>query len=303
MSDFFSFQPPRRRGLLFHAGAIMVLAATSAICFLLGLDQTVGLYIVILLILSLLLFAPLPLILYRGYALLRANYRLERDGLRLRWGLRAEDIPLPDIEWVHRASDLPADLPLPRLVWPGAIRGTVLVRDLGPVEYLASSRDTLLLIATRKRVYAISPEDPDQFLRAFQQAFEMGSLEPISSISVLPVAYLSQIWADRRARYVLLASLLLTLLLFAGAGLVIPGRSLISIGFYPNGQPLPPVPSEQLILLPILGAFCFVTDLAVGLFLYRRENTRLIAFLIWGFAVLTESLFMAAIFQLVQVAG
>jgi hypothetical protein len=303
MSDSFAFQPPRRRGLLFHAGAVMALAATSAISFLLGLEQTVGVYIVLLLILSLVLFAPLPLFIYRGYALLRANYRLERDGLRLRWGLRAEDIPLPDIEWVRRASDLPADLPLPRLVWPGAIRGIVHVRDLGQVEYLASSRDTLLLIATHRRVYAISPEDPDQFLRAFQRAFEMGSLEPISSISVLPVAYLSQIWADRRARYILLVSLLITLLLFAGAGLIIPGRSSVSIGFYPNGEPLPPVPSEQLILLPILGAFCFVTDLATGLFLYRRQETRLIAFLIWAFALVTESLFMAAILQLAQVTA
>lgn len=303
MNDLFAFQPPRRRGLLFHVGAILALAATSAIAFLLGLEQTVGLNIVLLLVLSLVLFAPLPLILYRGYALLRASYRLERDGLRLRWGLRAEDIPLPDIEWVRRASDLPADLPLPGLVWPGAIRGTVNVRDLGPVEYFASSRDTLLLIATHQRIYAISPDDPDRFLRAFQQAFEMGSLEPISSVSVLPVAYLTQIWNDRRARFLILGSLLLTLLLFAAAGLIIPERSSISIGFYPNGQPLPPVPSEQLILLPILGAFSFVIDLAAGLFFYRRETTRLIAFFVWGSALITEGLFMAAIFQLSQVTA
>ncbi len=272
MSDLFSFQPPRRRGLLFHGGAILALAATSAISFLLGLEQTVGIYIVLLLLLSLILFAPLPVIIYRGYALLRASYHLEREGLRLRWGLRAEDIPLPDIEWIRRASDLPKDLPLPRLIWPGAIRGTVQVRDFGPVEYLASSRETLLLVATQRRVYAISPEDPDQFLRAFQQAFEMGSLEPISSVSVLPVAYLSQVWADRRARYTILVGFLLTLLLFASAGLVIPGRGTISIGFYPNGQPLPPVPSEQIILLPILGAFILLTDFAAGLFFYRREK-------------------------------
>jgi hypothetical protein len=299
MSDFFVFRPPLRRGLLFHGGALLALAATSAISFLLGMQQKTGLYIVILLLLSLILFAPLPFIVYRGYALLRASYRLERDGLRLRWGLRAEDIPLPEIEWVRRAQDLPRDPPLPRLYWPGAIRGTIQVRDLGPVEYMASSRSSLLLVATRRRIYAISPEDPEAFLRAFQQTFEMGSLEPLESVTVLPAAYLSQVWADVSARWMVVSSFLLTLVLFGGAGLVIPGRNEISLGFTPGGQPLPPVPSEQLILLPILGAFVFVIDLAAGLFFYRKVKTRLVAFLIWGSAIFTEGLFLAAVFRLV----
>lgn len=299
MSDFFAFRPPLRRGLFFHGGALLALAATSAISFLLGMQQRTGLYIVVLLLLSLLLFAPLPLIVYRAYALLRASYRLERDGLRLRWGLRAEDIPLPEIEWVRRVEDLPRDPHLPRLAWPGAILGTVQVRDLGLVEYMASSRSTLLLVATRRRIYAISPEDPDAFLRAFQQTFELGSLEPIESVTVLPAAYLTQVWSDVRARTMVIASFLLALVLFGVAGLVIPGQRQISLGFYPDGQPLPPVPSEQLILLPILGAFVFVIDLASGLFFYRNDRTRLTAFLIWGSAIFTEVLFLAAVAQLI----
>lgn len=293
-----SFRPPRQRGLLFHAGTGIVLSACSAFCFFNGLRQTDGIYIVLFFTLSLLFFAPLPLIIYRAYALVRASYRLERDGLRLRWGLRAEDISLPDIEWIHRASDLSANLPSPPLAWPGAFLGTVKVRSLGVVEYLASSRDTLLLIAGRNKVFAISPENPDLFLRAFQQVFEMGSLQPISSASIMPAAYIAQIWGDRRARLLFIASFSLVLLLFASAGLIIPGRGSISLGFYPNGQPLPSVPPGQAILLPILGAFVFVIDLAAGLFLYRRENTRLVALMIWGCAIFTEGLFLVAIFQL-----
>jgi hypothetical protein len=286
---------------MFHGGATLALAATSALAFLLGLEQKEGASIVMLLLLSLLLFAPLPLILYRGYALIRASYRLERDGLRLYWGLRAEDIPLPDIEWVRLATDLAADLPQPRLSWPGALLGIVHVHDLGAVEYLASTNKTLLLVATSQRIFAISPEDPDEFMQAFQHAFEMGSLAPLSSVSVLPAAYLSKIWSDRPARYILIAALGLTLFLFASAGLIIPGRTLISLGFYPNGQALPPVPAEQLMLLPILGTFIFMVDLVSGLFLYRLENKRRMAFLIWGCAVLTEGLFLTAIIQLAQV--
>ena len=246
-------------------------AATSAFSFLYGLKQQIGGNFILMMMLSLLLFAPLPLILYRMYALARASYRLERDGLRLRWGLRAEDIPLPEVEWVRRASDLPAELPLPRLYWPGALLGAVQVRDLGAVEYMASTTENLLLIATAQRIYAISPENAEEFLRAFQRTFELGSLSPISSASVLPAAYLAQIWSDRLARVILIVGLGLILFLWVGVSLSIPSRQTVSLGYSPGGQPLPGVPAEQMILLPVLAAFVFVIDLAVGLFFYRRD--------------------------------
>ncbi|RPJ43086.1 MAG: hypothetical protein EHM21_11990, partial [Chloroflexi bacterium] len=120
------FYPPRRRGLLFHALLILGLGGASALAFFYGLNQQSGsvqTYSVLLWLVSLLLFAPLPWIVYRAFALARASYRLERDGLRLRWGMRAEDIPLPDVEWVRRPADLATSLPLPPLHWPGAILG------------------------------------------------------------------------------------------------------------------------------------------------------------------------------------
>jgi hypothetical protein len=301
MNEPLVFRPPRRRGLLFHLGAALALAATSGLAFIVGLDQQIGTYFILLLILSLALFAPLPLVIYRAYALARAGYWLERDGLRLHWGLRAEDIPLPEIQWVRRAGDLAARLPLPRLFWPGALLGSIHTADLGQVEYLASSTRTLVLIATSGRVYGISPEDPEAFVRAFQRTMEMGSLTPLSSISVLPAAYLSRVWADRLARWVLLGGLALTLLLFVSASLLIPTRTAISLGFSPDGRPLPGVPAERLILLPILGAFIYLTDLATGLFLYRRDASRPAAYLLWVCQIITAALFLAAVLNIIRV--
>lgn len=301
MSEVFLFHPPRQRSLIFLGGSTLLLASASVASLVIGLKQEAGYLFVGLLLLSLALFAPLPMFLYRVYALLRASYRLERDGLRLRWGLRAEDIPLPEIEWVRKASDLASDLPLPALAWPGALRGTVRVRDLGAVEYMASTRRTLILVATAQKVYALSPEDPNRFLQSFRRSLELGSLDPISPASVLPVTYLNQIWRDRLARWILLGAFLLTILLFAGAGLVITGQVTIPLGFYPNGQPLPPGPAEQLLLLPILGAFVFLIDLAAGLFFYRRQLYRLLAYLVWGAGAATQSLLLIALLRLVQI--
>jgi hypothetical protein len=294
MSETAAFHPPRRRGILFHSTVILALSSSSALAFLVGMNQQNGTNFVLLLMISLIMFAPLPWVCYRVYALARASYRLERDGLRLRWGLRAEDIPLPNVEWVRRREDLALNLPLPRLAWPGAVLGAIQSGDLGTVEFLASTGQSLVLIATPHRVYAISPEDPDGFVRGFQRALEMGSLTPIESASVLPAAYASQLWADRAARVMLLGGLALTLLFFLGVGLAVPARAAASLGFYPTGTPLPPGPAAQMLLLPILGAFIFLADLATGVFFYRRVEQRPIAYLMWGSAVGSLLLLIAA---------
>ncbi len=294
MMEQLVFHPPRRRGILFQSTLILVLGGSSALAFLFGLNQPAAAYFVLFLLLSLLLFAPLPWVVYRLYALSRASYRLERDGLRLRWGMRAEDIPLPEVEWVRRYTELAGNLPLPRLHWPGAMLGKVKVADLGDVEYIAAETRSLLFIATSRRVYAISPRDPEEFLHLFQRSLEMGSLTPISSVSVLPAAYLSKLWTDVYARVLLLASLVCTLLLFVSVSLAIPMHTSVSLGFYPNGAPLPSGPAAQLLLLPILVAFIFLVDLPSGLFFYRRQNERLIAYAIWSGGLLATLLFGAA---------
>ena len=63
--------------------------------------------------------APLPLFTYRLYSLWRSTYVVARDGMRLRWGLRVEDIPISDILWVYRADEVEFSPSLPLLRWPG----------------------------------------------------------------------------------------------------------------------------------------------------------------------------------------
>ncbi len=294
MSQLGSFFPSRKKGLLLNGAAIVFLLALSAATFFFGLQQQAGTYFVLLLLLALLSFAPLPLLVYQIYALLRARYTLERDGLHLRWGLRAEDIPLVDVEWVRPASELPYDLPRPRPNWPGMLLGTVQVEGLGPVEYLASATEDLLLVATPNRIYAISPEDQEGFFGAVQEAFEMGSLDPIPAHSVLPAAYLARIWNDRFARWMVSLGLALALVFFIWVSLAIPGRETASLGFYPEGAPLPPSPATQLLLVPFLGLAFYALDLAVGLILYRQTSNRPLAYLLWGSSIFTTLLLVGA---------
>lgn len=294
----FLFRPARRSGLIFHSLAAILVAGGSVAAFWFAFRQPIGFLFVLFILLGLLLFFPLPLLLYRGYALLNARYIIERDGLRLRWGLRAEDIPLPEIEWVRPAADLAFQLPVPRLSMPGAVTGMLNVPDLGTVEYLASDRAAILLLATPHRVYAISPVDPVAFVRAFRDATEMGSLTPIDSFSARPAAFLRGVWGNPAARWLLAAGAIFVTALFILVTLLIPGLNQVSLGFDPTGQPAEPGQPGQLLLLPILGVLTFITDLIGGLFFYRWEEQRPVAYLLWAGAIITPVLLLVAVLLL-----
>ena len=125
------FPPARRAGLIFHIGAVLLLLGMAALVFLQAYQESVGQGFIFGILGSIVLVAPVPFLLYRGYALSQSTYTLDRDGLRLRWGLRGEDIPLPSIEWVRPAAELGFRLPLPFLQWPGAVVGRRRVEGLG----------------------------------------------------------------------------------------------------------------------------------------------------------------------------
>lgn len=289
------FLPPRRRGLLLHIGLGLVLAAVSAAAVFLAMRTAVGAYFVLLMLLALLLMGPLALVIYRGYALTQAAYTLERDGLRLRWGLRSEDIPLNAVEWVRPVTELGTALPTPPLSMPGAILGTRRVEGLGPVEFMASEPDDLILLAVPARIFAISPADPRAFSRSFQRAIELGSLSPLAARSARPAAYLQSTWDYRAVRILILTGAALSLALFVVTSLIIPTRAAIPLGFNAAGQPLEPGPSARLLLLPILGALVYLTDLVGGLYFFRKLPARPVAYLLWASGAVTVLLLLVSL--------
>ena len=294
-STSYSFQPIRRRGLFLLGVIVFISLSASITLFILALQEQYGAYFVLFLIVSLLLLLPAFFMMYRLYALIRAEYRVSREGVLLQWGLRREEIPLNDIDWVRLASETEVDLGVPPLTFPGAILGNVHSDELGDVEYMASDIESLMLISTPHKTYAISPADAAAFLDCFRRSFEMGSLAPLQSTSVLPATYLRTVWSDRWARAFVLAGFILTLLLLVVVSLVIPTLESVSLGFDSSGNKLTSVPSTQLLLLPILCIFFFVADLIGGLFFYRKSKTRPIAFILWIGSITTGILLSAAL--------
>jgi hypothetical protein len=130
-----------------------------------------------------------------------------------------------------------------------------------------------LLIATPLRIYAISPADSKGFLRMFNTITEMGSLAPLQPKSVYPKFVIQDLLEDPLASRLLAAAMVLNLGLLAWVAILIPSHSTLPLGFYATGDPQPPSPGAQLLLLPFLSGLNLFGDFVTGIYFYRRiEN-------------------------------
>jgi Bacterial PH domain len=259
-----------------------------------------GFSFLLYLLVALLAIAFIPGLVYRIFALQRARYILGRDGISLYWGLRREEIPINLINWVGPAEQNKATLSKPALHLPGAVLGIRPQVDGRPVEFLAARDTNLVVIVTPERTFAISPANKTEFLQTYRKLAEFGSLAPISQASVYPTFLLSRSWADRPARILLISSAILALGLILWASLSIPSHPMISLRLNSDGSPVELVPGIRLLLLPVLNTFFFIADLLMGLFFYRREDTRSLAYLMWASSLLTSLLFSGAVYFVIR---
>ena len=295
MTDF----PPPRRGRALQVTLIIVLTGLAVLFAVLASREPIGLRFTIYILAAAFAFFPLPFLVYWLYSLNRANYSLDREKLTLTWGLRVEQIPVSEVEWARPMETLASPLRLPLFHLPGAIAGVLHHPDLGPVEFLASDAGSLVLIATPKRVFVISPQDTSGFMQSIQRAIEMGSLLPAAPQSVYPGFVVVQAWESILARYLWLAGLFLNIGLLAWVTLLIPSLGQIPLGFLPSGAASTPVPGAGLILLPVISLFFFVIGWVAGLTFYRRPDHRPLAHIVWASGVISALLFLIAVMFIV----
>jgi hypothetical protein len=293
------FPPPKRQGLIIHGFLILALGVTALVGFISLSRAEVGPAFLISLLVSLFSFAPIPFLVYRAYSLWRADYHMDRDSLAINWGLRVEDIPLTDIEWMRPADDLTRPLVLPSLPLPGGLLGLRRHPDLGVVEFLASDVKKLLLVATAKRIFVISPDNPAALTQTFARTTEMGSLAPVEAKSVYPSFVVTRAWESGLARFLWLTGLFLNLGLFVWASLVIPSTPRVALGPQFAGSTLETVPSSQLIIFPVASLLLAATGWIAGLYFYRWDRERVLAFIVWGSSTLTSLLFLLAVLFIV----
>jgi hypothetical protein len=309
MRQAFVFQPESLPGIIFHIGALLALAGGAGWgIWQVGRAEIGPLFLAAIAPVALAVGLG-PLLVYRGLALRSAAYTLERDGIRLRWGLRSEAIPVNAIRWLRRSSEMQEAFPLPWPRWPGSVVGVRKLPGGGQIEFMASRSADLVLIAAGETVYAISPYSTDEFLETYQRLSELGSLAPLPAHSTHPSFLVARFWQAPLARLLVLAGAILNLVMLVWIILVAPGREQVVLGFIPGSEAAPAV---RLLLLPILSGFFFLVDFFLGLFFFRRRARvveeeqpspnpgQVLAYLLWGSGALSALLFLLGTFFILQ---
>ena len=283
------FLPPKRTGIWVLlvlllgviAGILYVLSAAS-----LAAQQTV---FMANLLAAVVLIAVGIWLLLRMHTLFTTRYMLSRGGLELRWGLRHEVIPMPEIVWIRRVSEFKSKLPLPAFSLPGVYFGKKQVLGLGTVEFAATDRRKFLLVACHERYFVISPQVEQEFLDLVERLTELGSLESFAPLSEGFATLWNSVWRDLTARRLILGSL--------AANVVLLVLALVLASLQPNviWATLETVPSQRLLLLPLLGLLAWLMDACAGAVFYLQEAIeKPIVYLLWGMPTILALLLATA---------
>ena len=254
-----------------------------------------------------LLLLALPLVLLvtnRLYGLVTARYRVDRDGLYVRWGMSYEQIPLDLISEVRPPRDSDAasegDPRRPRIGiwWPGCMVGR---SKGGEVDFFTTTKPLLVIRTTSGRALAISPPDSESFQAAILSATRMGSLEAIPEQSVRADFLVARVWKDRLARGLILAGLVIPLLLLGALVIMAPSLpELVPFGFGPTGQPTPLAPPGRLLLLPMIAGLIWIADLVLGAWFFGNDTDHPVAYALWGTAIVAGALLAGATWKLLS---
>ncbi len=262
-----NFTPQRTLGFaigLLLLSALLIAVALSIAQLGQGLISPLSLVWIGLLLLALPL---ILLVINRLYGLVTARYRVDRDGLYVRWGMSYEQIPLDMIseagplrEVDSDSENKPAEPRRPKFGfwWPGCMVGR---STGGLIDFFSTSKPPLVIRTTTGRALAISPPDVEAFQSAILSATRMGSLEAIPEQSVRADFLVTRVWNDRLARSLILAGLIIPLLLLGALVIMAPSLpELVPFGFGPGGQPTPLAPPGRLLLLPMIAGLVWMGD-------------------------------------------
>ncbi len=288
-------------GLLFLA-ILMAAIAVSIAQLGQGLISPISLVWIGLLLLALPL---LLLVINRLYGLVTARYRVDRDGLYVRWGMSYEQIPLDLISEVsppHEPDAVSEGEPRKPRIGIG-LPGCMVGRSKGGEDdFFTTTKPLLVIRTTSGRALAISPPDSESFQAAILSASRMGSLETIPEQSVRADFLVARVWKDRLARSLILAGLLIPLLLLGALVITAPSLpELVPFGFGPTGQPTPLAPPGRLLLLPMIAGLIWIADLVLGAWFFGNDSDHPVAYALWGTAIIAGALLSGATWKLLSI--
>lgn len=273
------WKPRKQVGLIWGVFllAALLLVCCSLIRSLWGAPVDLTLYLRSLLLLTTV--SLLLVVAYGLYALATMAYRVERNGLTIRWGLVQDVIPLRTIIEV---VPFPKGLKLAGAGWPGYNIGQSDVEGLGLVRlYATGAPEQGLLIRTRGCSYLLTPADVDGLIADYRARRSLGEIAQWPQEVRVPRLLRLPIVQDRCALLLFSCALVLNIALFGFLAAHYPTvapRLVLSYDAHGLGSRVGA--RSELFLLPGMALAMVLVNSILAVWVHRRE--RMLALLLLG---------------------
>jgi len=294
-----TFQPhPSRAGWL-ALGATLVLSAAAI--YMLGIlsRQTTPPHIFQALAAALVAGSLALMTMYWAAVGLNLRYHLDRNGIVIQWGVARQYIPFNNILEIVPGNAITATPTFKGINLAGLRFGRGELPGYSRLRYRTTAPlEQSLLVVTARISYVISPQQPEQFIRAWQSRQQLGPTQDW-------IEGLSRRWpfdtplvTDLLALWLLALGAMLLLALFGFISLsyaALPAA--LPIHFDSLGRADRIAPRIFLFTLPAAGAIVWSLNLLLGGFIYRREPVG--AYLLWGSTLIMLLCLWLALFTII----
>ncbi len=268
-----NWYPNKRKGLLWGAVLLLALAVADLSLLLSVLGAPVDLW---LFLRALLLAATLPLwaiLAYGYYGLATLTYRVERNGILIRWGAVSDMVPMREIREIVPSASLSARV-VQGIGWPGYRVGRARLAGSSPLRLYTTQRpEACLVIRTRMRDYLISPANAEGFVADYRNRRRLRPIAGWAQEMRLPRWVDLGIWRDRPALALAAAALLLNAGLFGYLAARYPGlpqRLVLSYDLQRQADRIGA--SAELFRLPAIALAIVLLNGLLAAWLHRRER-------------------------------
>lgn len=269
-------------------------------------------------VLILLLVLSIPLFLhvsYRAWIASTLEYWVDRNAVTIRWAGLQHVLPLPQIDRIYE-NDAKAPDTVNWLFWPAHYfqeqnRSSMSIEGK-PVSLLASRPlSECLLLDMGDAMFAISPQDPQEFVAFVQERYDLGVAVDVR-YERTPMIRLQRVlnrvaYQDSIGMGLLVAGAVGLLMLFGLLMTVypnLPGEVVLRYSDQVTTEGVVRVPEvirakSALFILPLIGLISWAFNCICGIWMALRDQ-RIGAYLLWGGAVAVQLFSLVALIGLLQ---
>ncbi len=277
-----NFQPqPTRSGFILLAIAFVTGVATAWLVGIMLQQASPSTMFQWLLALFVMLLVT-GLALYWAIIAFKLHYHINRNGLEIEWGLGQQRIPFDNIKQIVFGKNLAENAAYRGINLAGLRFGNGDLAGYGALKFRTTAPiESSLLIVTVDQSYVISPNQPENFLKAWQTRQPLGPTQSWTEGAYrnwplnIPVLNDQLMWALLGAAAFLLLSLLGSIS-FNYADY--PGA--LPVHFDTLGRADRIAPKIELFILPAVGGIVWLVNAVLGTLVYPKE--RVAAYLLWG---------------------